>query len=89
MAYAMLAEVAASVTDLKKDPMGTFRESNGDPMVILNRNEPAFYILSPERYEELLDLLDDVALARKIKERRGGPTVKADIDDLIAQAEKR
>ncbi|GFM72952.1 plasmid stabilization protein [Pseudomonas cichorii] len=89
MAYALLAEVAASVTDLKKDPMGTYRESNGDPMVILNRNEPAFYILSPERYEELLDLLDDAALARKIKERRGGRTVKVDINDLIAEAERR
>lgn len=89
MAYALLAEVAASVTDLKKDPMGTYREGNGDPMVILNRNEPAFYILSPERYEELLDRLDDAALARMIKERRGGPTVKVDIDDLIAKAERR
>ena len=49
MTFAMLAKVAASVTDLKKDPMGTYRESGGDPMVILNRNEPAFYILSPER----------------------------------------
>lgn len=32
MTFTMLAKVAASVTDLKKDPMGTFREagrSNG------------------------------------------------------------
>jgi antitoxin StbD len=88
MAYALLAEVAASVTDLKKDPMGTFRESKGDPMVILNRNEPAFYILSPERYEELLDMLDDAQLARIVKSRRGGRAVKVEIDDLIAEAEK-
>ena len=88
MAYALLAEVAASVTDLKRDPMGTVRESNGDPMVILNRNEPAFYILSPERYEELLDLLDDAELVRIVKQRRGGRAVKVDINDLIAEAEK-
>jgi antitoxin StbD len=58
-------------------------------MVILNRNEPAFYILSPERYEELLDMLDDAELAQIAKARRGGRTVKVDIDDLIAEAEKR
>lgn len=57
-------------------------------MVILNRNEPAFYILSPERYEELLDLLDDAALAKVVKARRGGRSVKVNIDDLIADVEK-
>lgn len=88
MTFAMLAKVAASVTELKKDPMGTYRESGGDPMVILNRNEPAFYILSPERYELLLEMIDDAELARLINERRGNPTIKADIDELIAAAEK-
>ena len=88
MTFTVLAKVAASVTDLKKDPMGTFRESGGDPMVILNRNEPAFYILSPERYELLLEMIDDVELARLVNERRGNPTVKVDIDELIATAEK-
>ena len=88
MTFAMLAKVAASVTDLKKDPMGTYRESGGDPMVILNRNEPAFYILSPERYELMLEIIDDVELERLVNERRGNPTVKVDIDELIAAAEK-
>ena len=88
MTFAMLAKVAASVTDLKKDPMGTYRESGGDPMVILNRNEPAFYILSPERYELMLEIIDDVELARLVNERRGNPTVKVDIDELISAAEK-
>ena len=88
MTFAMLAKVAASVTDLKKDPMGTYRESGGDPMVILNRNEPAFYILSPERYELLLEMIDDAELARLVNERRGKPTIKVDINKLIATAEK-
>ncbi|KQB52040.1 plasmid stability protein StbD, antitoxin of toxin-antitoxin stability system [Pseudomonas endophytica] len=88
MTFTMLAKVAASVTDLKKDPMGTFRESGGDPMVILNRNEPAFYILSPERYELLLEMIDDAESARLVNERRDSPPIKADIDELIATAEK-
>lgn len=57
-------------------------------MVILNRNEPAFYILSPERYELLLEMIDDAELARLVNERRDSPTIKADIDELIATAEK-
>lgn len=86
MTYAVLANVAASVTDLKKDPMGTIREGNGETVVILNRNEPAFYAVPPARYAAMLALIDELRLAQTVRERRGGPTVRVDIDDLIAQA---
>ncbi len=86
MTYAVLADVAASVTDLKKDPMCTIREGNGETVVILNRNEPAFYAVPPARYEAMLELIDDLRLAEVVRERRGKSTVRVDIDDLIAQA---
>lgn len=84
--YAVLANVAASVTDLKKDPMGTLREGGGETVVILNRNEPAFYAVPPARYAAMLKLIDDSRLADIVRERRGGPTVRVDIDELIAEA---
>ena len=86
MTYAVLADVAASVTDLKKDPMGTIREGGGETVVILNRNEPAFYAVPPARYEAMLELIDDLRLAETVRARRGEPTVRVDIDDLIAEA---
>lgn len=86
MTYAILADVAASVTDLKKDPMGTIREAGGETVVILNRNEPAFYAVPPALYEAMLEMIDDARLAEVVRERRGEPTVRVDIDDLIAQA---
>lgn len=86
MTFAVLADVAASVTDLKKDPMGTIREGGGETVVILNRNEPAFYAVPPARYEAMLELIDDLQLADLIRKRRGEPTERVDIDDLIAEA---
>ncbi|GAA6132791.1 type II toxin-antitoxin system Phd/YefM family antitoxin [Halopseudomonas sabulinigri] len=86
MAFQILAEVAASVTDLKRDPMGTLREGHGKPVVILNRNEPAFYAVPPALYEAMLDQLDDLKLAELVRSRLGEPTVAVDIDDLIAEA---
>lgn len=86
MTYAMLADVAASVTDLKKDPMGTIREAGGEAVVILNRNEPAFYAVPPALYEAMLEMIDDVRLAEIVRSRRGEPTVRVDIDDLIEEA---
>jgi len=86
MTYAVLADVAASVTDLKKDPMGTLREAGGETVVILNRNEPAFYAVPPALYEAMLEMIDDVRLAEIVRERRGEPTVRVNIDDLIEEA---
>ncbi|MFK3775053.1 type II toxin-antitoxin system Phd/YefM family antitoxin [Pseudomonas sp. NPDC089406] len=88
MTYPILADLAASITDLKKDPMGTMRKAHGETVVILNRNEPAFYAVPPERYEAMMDLIDDLQLAELVRQRLGEPTVKVDIDELIAAAER-
>ncbi|WP_301154115.1 type II toxin-antitoxin system Phd/YefM family antitoxin [Metapseudomonas otitidis] len=86
MPFQILAHVAASVTDLKRDPMGTIREGHGETVVILNRNEPAFYAVPPARYQAMLELIDDLRLAELVRARQGGATVAVDIDELVAQA---
>ena len=43
MTTRVLAEVAASITELKANPMKVAGSAYGDPVAILNRNEPAFY----------------------------------------------
>ena len=48
MSYQILTTTAASITDLKKNPMGTVAEGEGDAVAILNRNEPAFYCVPPK-----------------------------------------
>jgi antitoxin StbD len=84
--FAVLADIAASVTDLKRDPMGTIREGGGETVVILNRNEPAFYAVPPALYEAMLEAIDDARLADIVRRRRGEPTVRVNIDDLIKEA---
>ena len=85
MTFPVLADVAASVTDLKRDPMGTLREGNGETVVILNRNEPAFYAVPPEVYEAMLEMIDDMSLAETIRARRDEPAIEVDIDELLQQ----
>ncbi|AXL64452.1 plasmid stabilization protein, partial (plasmid) [Klebsiella pneumoniae subsp. pneumoniae] len=55
---------AASITELKRDPMGTFNAGEGAPVAILNRNEPAFYCVPPALYAQLMELLEDQELGR-------------------------
>ncbi|EJA5605011.1 type II toxin-antitoxin system Phd/YefM family antitoxin [Salmonella enterica] len=69
MAFQILTTTAASITELKRDPMGTFNAGDGAPVAILNRNEPVFYCVPPALYAHLMDILEDEELGRIIDER--------------------
>lgn len=87
MAFALLADVAASITDMKQNPMRVIRESAGEAVVILHRNKPAFYAVPPALYEALLEVVEDAHLAEVVRTRRVEPTVRLDFNGLIAQTE--
>ena len=65
----LLAELSASITDLKKNPSAIIAESSGRPVVILNHNRPMAYLVPAEAYEALLERLDDLELTELIRER--------------------
>lgn len=84
MAHAILAETTASVSELKKNPMGTVAAGEGFPVAILNRNEPAFYCVPAKAYEALMDKLEDLEL-NAIADTRlndGKAAVKVTLDEL-------
>ncbi|MND59983.1 primosomal protein DnaI [compost metagenome] len=83
MSYQILSATAASITELKRNPMGTLREGEGDAVAILNRNEPAFYCVPPELYAYYLELAEDAELNRIADERLQQPEfVSVNLDDL-------
>ncbi|QEY60442.1 type II toxin-antitoxin system Phd/YefM family antitoxin [Pseudomonas sp. C27(2019)] len=66
--------------------MGIIRGGLGETVVILNRNEPAFYAVPPAQYEMMMQLIDDAYLAELVKQRQDDPVEMVDINDLIQQA---
>ncbi|MEX9875775.1 type II toxin-antitoxin system Phd/YefM family antitoxin [Providencia rettgeri] len=58
MPNTILSDTSASVSELKKNPMATVNAGLGYPVAILNRNQPAFYCVPAELYEQMLDALD-------------------------------
>jgi antitoxin StbD len=58
----ILTDLSVSMTDFKKNPIKVLRESGGQTVAVLNRNKPAFYMVPPERYEAMLEELDDQQL---------------------------
>ncbi len=84
MAHVVLAEVTASISELKKNPMGTVAAGEGFPVAILNRNEPAFYCVPAKNYEAVMDRLEDLELNALADARLkdGQSIVKVALDDL-------
>lgn len=84
MSHLILADTTASVSELKKNPMGTVSAGEGFPVAILNRNEPAFYCVPAKAYEALMDRLEDIELnaIADVRLRDGKKLVKVRLDDL-------
>lgn len=82
MAHIILAETTASVSELKKTPMGTVAAGDGFPVAILNRNKPAFYCVPAKAYEALMDSLEDIKLNTVADARSGQAEIKIELSEL-------
>lgn len=81
--YQILTQQAASITDLKRDPMGIAKASEEGAVAILNRNQPAFYCVTPALFKYFQELAEDAELGRIAQERmKDGDFIAVDINDL-------
>ena len=82
MSTHILTEIAASISELKANPMKVVASGEGMPIVVLNRNQPAFYCVAAPAYEAMMELIDDVELLKIVKDRLSEESVKVSLDDL-------
>lgn len=59
----ILSETAASLLELKNDPLAIVAVGDGFPVAILVHDEPAFYCIPTRAFEILMDKLEDMELA--------------------------
>jgi antitoxin StbD len=78
----ILAETAASLSELKNDPMATVASGDGFPVAILDHDEPAFYCIPAKAYEILMDKLEDAELAAIVELRKCQPEIDVAWDEL-------
>jgi len=82
LAHQILASTSASVSELKKNPMGTVAAGEGSPVAILNRNEPVFYCVPAKAYAAMLERLEDLELNAIADARQGQRIHKVTLDEL-------
>lgn len=82
MANTLLVETTTSMSELKRNPMGTVAAGEGFPVASLNRNEPAFYCVPAKAFEALLDRLEDAELNAIADARAGEAVIRTALHDL-------
>ncbi len=84
MSAQILAEISGSITELKTNPTALVAKGGGAPVVVLNRNTPAFYCVPAATFEAMYEALEDAELAEIARDRLKdkNKAVAVDIDDL-------
>lgn len=74
------SDTTASISELKKNPMATVNAGAGSPVAILNHNQPAFYCVPAEFYEQMLEYIDEQELAKLVTKRSKQVLHNVDLD---------
>ncbi|WP_334029559.1 plasmid stabilization protein [Burkholderia orbicola] len=82
MPHTILASVTASVSELKRNPMGTVAAGEGFPVAILYHNEPAFYCIPAKTWEAMVERLEDTEDNAMADSRAREKVVKVNLNDL-------
>jgi antitoxin StbD len=76
------ANVAVSVSDLKKNPSRVLSLAGGESVAVLNHNRVMAYMVPADRYEAMMEQLDDLALVEIIKRRAEETPLRVSLDEL-------
>lgn len=82
MPQTVLTQITASISELKRNPMGTVAAGEGFPVAILNHNEPAFYCVPAKAFEAMMETLEDIELNAIADARRGQKEIAVSVDEL-------
>ena len=70
---------------MKKNPAAAIEAAKSQQVAILNRNKAVAYIVSPEVWDHIIDVFDDMKLAREMEGLLADDlegTIEVSLDDL-------
>jgi antitoxin StbD len=82
MVNQIFSQYTVSISDLKKHPMAAVNATHGQPLAVLNHNEPVFYCVPRHLYETMLEAMDDAYLAKLVEERAEEEGFEVSLDEL-------
>jgi antitoxin StbD len=80
----ILASLCVSISELNKNPLALLNQAKDGVVAILKHNKPAAYLVSAEKFELLMERLEDYELEGLVKERQSEKAfaIEVALDDL-------
>ncbi len=80
----IMTELTTSISEFKKNPNREVERAGKAPFAVLTNNKPSFYVLSPELYDEIAELLFDLDIAPLVLNRLvdRNNSVRVNLEDL-------
>jgi len=78
----VLADMAVSVSELKKNPSAVMNSAHGGPVAVLNHNRVMGYMVPADVFEAMMERLDDLELADLVRSRSHETPVPVNLNDL-------
>ena len=61
--------LTTSISEFKKNPNSEVSKAGNKPFAVLTNNRPSFYVLPPELYEQLVEIITDLEMEPVLKKR--------------------
>ena len=80
----LFTDLTISMSDFKRNPAKVLRDAGAQPVVVLNHNKPAFYMVEPRMFEALIEDVADAQMAPLLKTRllQRAMAIEVDIDEI-------
>ena len=80
----ILTSLSTSISEFKANPSAAVKRAEKRPFAVLVNNKPNFYVVDPELYKVIAEILFDMEMAPTLKKRiaRIATAIPVNIDDL-------
>ena len=65
----IMTELTTTISEFKKNPNAVVKKAKKKPFAVLTNNKPTFYVMSPELFDEIEEILWEIRITPLIKKR--------------------
>lgn len=80
----ILTELTTTISEFKKNPNEIVKKAKKRPFAVLTNNKPTFYVMSPELYDEIEEILWEIEITPLLKKRLASKEkrIRVTLEDL-------
>lgn len=80
----IMTKTTTSISEFKKNPNESVAQAGNHAFAVLTNNKPSFYVVPPELFEQIADIIFDLELTPTLKKRitESEKKVRVTLDEL-------